>query len=188
MAVMVATGVGAKNGMLIKGGEALERAQKVKYVIFDKTCTLTQGKATITTAKVFNGMDRCEFLTLVALVEASSEHPVAKVILQYACHFHLFEDSSAAKELNHGKDLKFSGWLLDVGNRRLLTESGVTIPRDAENFVVGLEESSKTGILVSYDDVLIGVLGVVDPLKKEATVVVEGLGKMGHQNSHGFRG
>lgn len=71
-AVMVATGVGANNGILIKGGDALETAQMVRYVIFDKTGTLTQGKATVTTAKVFTGMQRGEFLTLVASAEVNS--------------------------------------------------------------------------------------------------------------------
>ena len=71
-AVMVATGVGANNGVLIKGGDALERAQNIKYMIFDKTGTLTQGKATVTTAKVFTGMDRGEFLRLVASAEVTS--------------------------------------------------------------------------------------------------------------------
>ena len=73
-AVMVATGVGAKNGVLIKGGDALERAQKVKYVIFDKTGTLTQGKASVTTVKVFTRMDRGEFLRLVASAEVRYHH------------------------------------------------------------------------------------------------------------------
>ncbi|KAK3028380.1 hypothetical protein RJ639_038054 [Escallonia herrerae] len=201
-AVMVATGVGANNGVLIKGGDALERAQMVKYVVFDKTGTLTQGKATVTTTKVLAEMDRGEFLTLVASAEASSEHPLAKAILEYARHFHFFEEPSAATEAqDYRKDAKFSGWLLDVsefsalpgrgvqcfingkkvlvGNRNLLMENGVTIPSDAETFIVELEESAKTGILVAYDAILIGVLGVADPLKREAVVVVEGLRKMG---------
>ncbi|KAJ9707888.1 hypothetical protein PVL29_000120 [Vitis rotundifolia] len=201
-AVMVATGVGANNGVLIKGGDALERAQKVKYVVFDKTGTLTQGKATVTTAKVFTGMDHGEFLTLVASAEASSEHPLAVAIVEYARHFHFFEEPSTTKDAqDHSRETGFCGWLLDVsefsalpgrgvqcfikgkrvlvGNRKLLTESGVTIPIDVENFLVNLEESAKTGVLVAYDDTPVGVLGVADPLKREAAVVVEGLGKMG---------
>lgn len=201
-AVMVATGVGANNGVLIKGGEALERAQKVKYVIFDKTGTLTQGKATVTVAKVFTGIERGEFLTLVASAEASSEHPLAKAIQEYARHFHFFEASSEANNAqNYSKELDLSGWLLEVsefsalpgrgvqcwvdgrrvlvGNRKLLTESGVMIPSDTEKFIVELEENANTGILVAHDNVVIGVLGVADPLKREAAVVVEGLGKMG---------
>ncbi|CAL0334915.1 unnamed protein product [Lupinus luteus] len=200
-AVMVATGVGAKNGVLIKGGDALERAQMLKYVIFDKTGTLTQGKATVTTAKVFTGMERGEFLTLVASAEASSEHPLAKAILEYARHFHFFDDSSVTTDTqNVAKELK-SGWLFDasdfsalpgrgvqciidgkrilVGNRKLIVENGIDISTEAENFVVDLEESAETGILVAYDDILIGVLGVADPLKREASLVIEGLQKMG---------
>ncbi|XP_074337975.1 copper-transporting ATPase RAN1-like isoform X2 [Apium graveolens] len=200
-AVMVATGVGANNGVLIKGGDALERAQMVNYVVFDKTGTLTQGKATVTTAKVFTEMQRGEFLTLVASAEASSEHPLAKAILEYARHFHFFDPSTTSDIKYPEKEPKYSGWLLDasefcalpgrgiqciinekqvlVGNRSLLTESGVIIPTDAEEFVVELEESAKTGILVAYGSVFIGVLGVADPLKREAAVVVEGLLKMG---------
>ncbi|KAL3523129.1 hypothetical protein ACH5RR_015963 [Cinchona calisaya] len=202
-AVMVSTGVGASNGVLIKGGDALERAQKIKYVIFDKTGTLTQGKATVTDAKAFTGMDRGQFLTLVASAEAGSEHPLAKAIVEYARHFHFFDESSAAAKdgKNHEMETKYPGWLLDVsdfsalpgkgvkcfidgkqvlvGNRKLLTENGVTIPTHAENFVVELEESAKTGVLIAYNNILIGVLGVADPLKREAAVVVEGLIKMG---------
>ncbi|XP_024974245.1 copper-transporting ATPase RAN1-like isoform X2 [Cynara cardunculus var. scolymus] len=201
-AVMVATGVGANNGVLIKGGDALERAQKVKYVIFDKTGTLTQGKATVTTVKVFTEMDRGDFLRLLASAEASSEHPLAKAILEYARHFNFFENPTATDESqSHSNESAMSGWLLEatdfsaipgrgvqcdidgkqvlVGNRSLLAEKGIAIPTNIENFVVDLEENAKTGILVAYDSVLIGVVGVADPLKREAAVVVEGLKKMG---------
>ncbi|KAA3460995.1 copper-transporting ATPase RAN1 [Gossypium australe] len=201
-AVMVATGVGASNGVLIKGGDALERAQKVQYVIFDKTGTLTQGKAKVTTVKVFSEMDRGEFLTLVASAEASSEHPLAKAIVEYARHFHFFDENSLTEDAQYSsKGSPISAWLLDVaefsavpgrgiqcfidgkqvlvGNRKLLTESGVSISAHVEQFVVDLEESARTGILAAYDGNVIGVLGVADPLKREAAVVVEGLQKMG---------
>lgn len=68
-----------------------------------------------------------------------------------------------------------------AGNRRLLTESRVAIPAEVESFVAELEDSAKTGILVAYDNTLVGVLGVADPLKREAAVVIEGLEKMGIQ-------
>ncbi|XP_020103121.1 copper-transporting ATPase RAN1 [Ananas comosus] len=201
-AVMVATGVGASHGVLIKGGDALERAESIQHVIFDKTGTLTQGKAAVTAAKVFSGMDVGDFLTLVASAEASSEHPLARAILDYAHHYHFFDKLPTTE--NAGKQIKEaipSGWLLEamdfsalpgrgvqclingkkvlVGNRSLLTENGVSIPVEVESFLIELEENAKTGILVAYDGTLLGVLGVTDPLKREAAVVVEGLKKLG---------
>ncbi|XP_051198349.1 cation-transporting ATPase HMA5 [Lolium perenne] len=201
-AVMVATGIGANHGVLVKGGDALERAQNVNYVIFDKTGTLTQGKAVVTTAKVFSGMDLGDFLTLVASAEASSEHPLAKAILDYAFHFHFFGKLPSSKDgIEQRKAQILSQWLLEaedfsavpgkgvqcsinekkvlIGNRTLMNENGVSIPPEAESFLVDLELNAKTGILVAYDGSFMGLMGIADPLKREAAVVVEGLKKMG---------
>lgn len=201
-AVMVATGVGAKHGILIKGGDALERAKQIRYVIFDKTGTLTQGKAQVTNTQVYSGMETRDFLTLIASAEAGSEHPLAKAIVDYAYHHLFFDDIFVSQvEKRLAKEARSSTWLLEaqefsalpgkgvqcfinmkkllVGNRKLLNENGVAVHEEAENFLVGLEESSKTGILVAYDGVLVGVLGVSDPLKREAAIVIEGLRKMG---------
>ncbi|WOL03363.1 copper-transporting ATPase RAN1 [Canna indica] len=201
-AVMVATGIGASHGILIKGGDALERAQDVRYVIFDKTGTLTQGKAAVTVAKVFTKMELGDFLTVVASAEASSEHPLARAIIDYAYRYHFFDTfptiEGATKE---SREENLAEWLLEahdfsalpgrgvqclingkrvvVGNRALLAENGVTIPIEAEKFLIDLEVNAKTGVLVAYDDTFIGLFGIADPLKREAAVVVEGLKKMG---------
>jgi len=121
--------------------------------------------------------------------------------VEYARHFHFFDAPSATKDADNNSKDSISGWLFDVsefsalpgrgihcfihgkhvlvGNRKLINESGISIPSNVEIFLIELEESAKTGILVAYDNNLAGVLGVADPLKREAAVVVEGLGKMG---------
>ncbi|XP_078428672.1 copper-exporting ATPase / responsive-to-antagonist 1 / copper-transporting ATPase (RAN1) [Wolffia australiana] len=192
-AVMVATGVGANHGVLIKGGDALERAQKIQSIVFDKTGTLTQGKASVTMAKAFNGMPLGDLLSLVASAEASSEHPLGKAVVNYTRHFHCFGDEAAKNECCEwllqvedfsacpGKGIKctINGKTVLVGNRRLITESRITIPAEAENLLIEVEECSNTGVLVAYDGALVGLLGISDPLKREAAVVIEGLKKMG---------
>ncbi|RWW65740.1 hypothetical protein BHE74_00026936 [Ensete ventricosum] len=201
-AVMVATGMGASHGVLIKGGDALEKAQNVQYVVFDKTGTLTQGKAAVSTAKVFAEMGLGDFLTLVASAEASSEHPLARAVLDYAHHYHFFDElptvKGATKQIR--EDI-LSEWLLEannfsalpgrgvqclingksvlVGNRFLLAENGVIVTKEAEDFLIDLEGNAKTGVLVAYDGTFIGLLGIADPMKREAAVVIEGLKKMG---------
>ncbi|GLJ39840.1 hypothetical protein SUGI_0814570 [Cryptomeria japonica] len=199
-AVMVATGVGATNGVLIKGGDALERAQKIKCVIFDKTGTLTEGKPSVTAARVLSDMELGEFLRIVASAEASSEHPLARAVVNYAYHFHFFGEPPKDNDIRAFK-IKNTSWLLTVanftslpgkgvkcsidgkeilvGNRKLILENGVSIPSTAEDYLLGMEKLARTGILVVIDKTLVGILAVSDPLKREAAVVIEGLKKMG---------
>eukprot|EP00271_Cylindrocystis_brebissonii_P007903 TRINITY_DN21809_c0_g1_i1.p1 TRINITY_DN21809_c0_g1~~TRINITY_DN21809_c0_g1_i1.p1 ORF type:complete len:1089 (-),score=224.28 TRINITY_DN21809_c0_g1_i1:538-3804(-) len=97
-AVMVATGMGAANGILIKGGEALERAHKVQCVAFDKTGTLTRGRPMVVSVKTFGEASRGDVSTLLRLAasaEASSEHPLARAVVDYARHCLLFNEEKA---------------------------------------------------------------------------------------------
>ncbi|KAH9315842.1 hypothetical protein KI387_024469, partial [Taxus chinensis] len=181
-AVMVATGVGATNGVLIKGGDALERAQKVKYVIFDKTGTLTEGKPSVTAARVLSDMQLGEFLRIVASAEASSEHPLARAVVNYAYHFHFFGEPPKDNDMQALK-IKNTSWLLPVLNFSSVPGKGVKCSIDGKEILRSTywawKKMLRTGILVAFDKTLVGILAVSDPLKREAAVVIEGLKKMG---------
>ncbi|XP_024540511.1 copper-transporting ATPase RAN1 [Selaginella moellendorffii] len=198
-AVMVATGVGASNGILIKGGDALERAHQIQCVVFDKTGTLTNGRPSVTTAKAFNGMTLSEMLAFAAAAEAGSEHPLARAVLDYAYHHLVFggvpstpkspsrtRDFSWVKKCSDFKALPgqgvsciVEGQIVLVGNTKLVTEQGIPIPQQAANYLREVEERARTGVLVTVGHDLRGILAVSDPLKREAAIVVEGLNQMG---------
>ncbi|TKY59692.1 Copper-transporting ATPase RAN1 [Spatholobus suberectus] len=145
----------------------------VKYVIFDKIGTLTRGKATVTAAKVQEWTLKNFLLWWLLLRLAVNTHWQKRYCNMHAIFISL---TSLLLPLVPRMKLRTSS---QVGNRKLLEENSINISTDVENFVVELEESAKTGILVASDDVLIGVLGIADPLKREASVVIEGLWKMG---------
>lgn len=196
-AVMVATGVGATNGVLIKGGDALERAQNIRCIVFDKTGTLTKGKPCVTSVKMFSDMNLLDFLEMVASAEAASEHPLAKAIVQYMNGESFSEEEWSADGLN----VKNTDWLrkvssfetipgkgvccvvdsrnLLVGNRKLLQDAGVDIPFEAEEHLLEIEQKARSEVLVAVDGRLVGIFGVADPLKVEAAVVMAGLKRMG---------
>ncbi|KAL2635010.1 hypothetical protein R1flu_006489 [Riccia fluitans] len=201
-AVMVATGVGATNGILIKGGDALERAQKIRCVVFDKTGTLTKGKPSVVSTWVFVKMDTADFLSFVAAAEASSEHPLAQAVIDYTHHFlgydapaYLTPDSSQvikAKDTSwlkkatafeaipgEGLTCEVEGKKIQVGNRKLMFENGVEISDSIEDYLQGVEKQAKTAVLVAMNGVLAGMLAISDPLKQEAAVVIRGLNSMG---------
>ncbi|XP_010533660.1 PREDICTED: probable copper-transporting ATPase HMA5 [Tarenaya hassleriana] len=184
-AVMVGTGVGASQGVLIKGGQALERAHKVNCIVFDKTGTLTMGKPVVVTTKLLKNMVLREFYELVAATEVNSEHPLAKAIVEYAKKFRDDEENPSWPEARdfvsitgHGVKAIVKGNEIMVGNKNLMLDYGVDIPHDAEDLLAEAEEMAQTGVLVSINHELTGVIAVSDPLKPSAREAISILKSM----------
>ncbi|KAH9775599.1 putative copper-transporting ATPase HMA5 [Citrus sinensis] len=184
-AVMVGTGVGASQGVLIKGGQALESAHKVNCIVFDKTGTLTVGKPVVVNTKLFKNMVLRDFYELIAATEANSEHPLAKAIVEYAKKFREDEDNPLWPEAHdfisitgHGVKATVHNKETMVGNKSLMLDNNIDIPPDAEEMLAETEGMAQTGILVSIDGELTGVLAISDPLKPGAHEVISILKSM----------
>ncbi|KAL3499353.1 hypothetical protein ACH5RR_038446 [Cinchona calisaya] len=184
-AVMVGTGVGASQGVLIKGGQALESAHKVTCIVFDKTGTLTIGKPVVVNTRLLKNLVLQEFYELVAAAEVNSEHPLAKAIVEYAKRFREEEESNFwpdVKEFEsitgHGVKAVVRNREVLVGNKSLMLQKNIAIPINAENFLDETEGLAQTGILVSIDHELVGVIAISDPVKPGAKEVISILSSM----------
>ncbi|XP_065858254.1 probable copper-transporting ATPase HMA5 [Euphorbia lathyris] len=184
-AVMVGTGVGASQGVLIKGGQALESAHKVNCIVFDKTGTLTVGKPVVVNTKLFKNMVLREFYELVAATEANSEHPLAKAVVQYAKKFREDEENPVWSEAQdfvsitgHGVKAIVKNREVIIGNRSLMFDHNISIPTDAEEMLAETEGLAQTGILIAIDHEVTGVLAISDPLKSGARQVISILKSM----------
>ncbi|KAI6702128.1 hypothetical protein NL676_011264 [Syzygium grande] len=184
-AVMVGTGLGASHGILIKGGQALESAHKVNCVVFDKTGTLTMGKPVVVNTKLLNTMEPQQFYELIAATEVNSEHPLAKAIVEHAKTFWAEGDKSIWPEARdfvsvpgHGVKAMVRHREILIGNKSLILQHDMTIPEDAENILAQAEKMAQTGILVSFDREVTGVLAISDPLKPGVREVISILKSM----------
>ncbi|KAJ1387372.1 P-type ATPase [Sesbania bispinosa] len=183
-AVMVGTGVGASQGVLIKGGQALESAHKVNCIVFDKTGTLTVGKPVIVNTKLLINMVLREFYELVAAAEVNSEHPLAKAIVEYAKRFRdegnlsWPEARDFVSVTGHGVKAIVPNKEIIVGNKSLLADHNIEIPSIAKDILAEAENMAQTGILVSINGEVAAVLAVSDPLKPGAQEVISILKSM----------
>ncbi|XP_042436518.1 copper-transporting ATPase HMA5-like [Zingiber officinale] len=184
-AVMVGTGVGASQGVLIKGGQALECAHKVNCIVFDKTGTLTTGKPVVVRTRLLKNMALCDFYEYVAAAEVNSEHPLAKAIVQYAKRFSMEEENYFLPEARdftaitgHGVKASVRNKEVVVGNKSLMLESGINIPVEASEILAEVERNAQTGIIVSINGEATGIIAVSDPLKPGAREVISLLGSM----------
>lgn len=183
-AIMVGTGVGAGRGILIKGGESLERARKINAVILDKTGTLTLGKPQVTAVVSTSGLDESALLKLAALVERGSEHPLGEAIVREARAKGLYLDAPAEQPQNFqsfvgaGVGAEVAGRKVIVGTRRLVTTQNIALPEAVENQMSKLEATGQTVMLVALDGEVAGLVAVADTIKASSREAVATLKAM----------
>ncbi|HEX7980162.1 MAG TPA: heavy metal translocating P-type ATPase [Gemmatimonadaceae bacterium] len=181
-AVMVATGRGATAGVLIKGGEALQRAGAIDTVVLDKTGTVTEGRPTVTDVVRVASASRTddELLTLVASLESSSEHPLADAIVRHARDrgLALAPAEHFRSVTGRGAVATVAGREVLVGNEALLAEHSIDVA-PLRNEAARLAEQARTPVYVAIDGALAGLLAVADPIKatsRDAIATLRGRG------------
>jgi Cu+-exporting ATPase len=179
-AILVGTGRGAENGVLIKGGESLETAHKLTTLVLDKTGTLTRGQPSVTDVLPAEGWSAGDLLRLAAEAERGSEHPLGEAIVRAARDRRLeLADAEHFEALaGHGVEARVRGRLVRVGSARLLRDSGVSVGGWEEQ-TERLADEGKTPVHVLVDGSLAGVLAVADTVKPEAREAVAALKRMG---------
>ena len=179
-AIMVGTGKGAENGILIKGGDALETAHKINTIVFDKTGTITEGKPTVTDILPIGNFDENQLLRLAASAEKSSEHPLGQAIVLGAQEREL--NLLAACDFNsitgRGIEAKIDGHVVLAGNRKMMTEQNISLHL-LEQESDRLAEEGKTPMYVAVDHQLTGIVAVADVVKASSKAAIESLHKMG---------
>jgi Cu+-exporting ATPase len=179
-ALMVGVGKGAEGGILIRGGEVLERARSLTTVVFDKTGTLTRGEPDVTDILPLAELAETEVLRLAAAVEVGSEHPLGEAIVRAASHRALVLPKITGFEAmpGHGIRGQVDGQMVLLGNRRLFQRQESDLGA-AEEAMARLEAEGKTAMLVGYGGRLIGIIAVADTLKPEANEAVAALRQEG---------
>ncbi len=176
-AIMVGLGKGAETGILIKGGEVLEKVRQLTTIVFDKTGTLTQGRPRVVKIVDLAGVGEDEVLKVAASLEKGSEHPVAKAIVEKAEGMELYRLDELEELPGEGVIGKVMGKRAIVGSRGLFEKLNITF-RDPE-IIKKLEEDGMMTVISFYDGKVLGAIGIFDEPKPGAADVVAQLKRMG---------
>lgn len=178
-AIMVGSGKGAQNGILIKGADNLETAHKLNYVIFDKTGTLTIGEPVVT--NVIKTGTELNILQLSASVEQKSEHPLAEAIVNKAKEekLELFDVQNFKAIIGKGVEGKINNQNILVGTKKLLKDNNIEIKPKNIKEVKKLENKGKTVMCVAIEKECIGLIAVADIIRKTSKQAVDDLQKLG---------
>ena len=179
-AIMVGTTKGVESGILIKGGQALEKAHKITAFAFDKTGTLTKGEPAVTDAVPADGVSKDDLLFYAAIAERASEHPLATAVIK-AVQGKIIPEPKDGKAISGmGVSATYEGKVILVGNETLMALEGIDIEK-YKSWAERLQNEAKTVVYAAMDKKLLGILALADTLKPYAKEAVAELQKMGKE-------
>jgi Cu+-exporting ATPase len=181
VAIMVGTGKGAENGILIKSAESLETLHKVQSVVLDKTGTVTKGRLEVSGIKVFGGLSENTFLTIAASMEKGSGHPLAQAIVTKALEegVDLFPLESFKMLPGKGIEASFNGMIYYAGNESLMEQ--LNLPEPLSHYGEGLGQEGGSPLFFAEREKLLGIVVVQDTLKESSKEAIQRLRKMGEE-------
>lgn len=179
-ALMVGSGIGAKNGILIRKGEAIQTMKEVKVIVFDKTGTLTKGKPEVTDIYTTKKISDKKILELAATLERLSEHPIAKAIVSHAS-LEKFKPVSKFRALRgRGVEGVIEGKKIVIGNQYLFRERKISLA-SMSKAIEKFESEGKTTMILSISNTPTGVIAVADSLKEDSIQAIQKLNRDGYK-------
>jgi P-type Cu+ transporter len=178
-ALMMGAGKGAENGILYKGGEHIEIANKINTIVFDKTGTLTVGKPSVTDlVSLTEEIGEQELLRLAAIAESGSEHPLAQAVIRKAKENNIptiTNPDSFEAISGHGLKATYSNHTILIGNRKIMEDNQIAVTENVDTKLSIFEKEGKTAILVAIDNTLSGIIAISDTIKEKAKDAIKAL-------------
>lgn len=181
-ALMMGAGKGAENGILYKGGEHIEIANKINTIVFDKTGTLTIGKPSVTDlVSLTEDIGEQELLRLAAIAESGSEHPLAQAVIRKAKEngTPITSPDSFEAISGHGLKATYSNHTVMIGNRKMMEDNQVTVTESVDAKLSVFEKEGKTAVLVAIVNTLSGIIAISDTIKENARDTIKSLKSKG---------
>ena len=181
VSIVAGIGSGAKHGVLFKGGESIEKLGKIKVLAFDKTGTLTKGKPVVTSIETFNAYTVEQVLRIAASGETTSEHPLAKAVIDHAQAKGIDVLQPEYTEIIPGQGLRFEydSKTYYLGNRKLTQTEHIKLSAEAEKSLQAHEEAGETGIILTDEQAVLGLIFIADTIRPDADKLIEKLRKRG---------
>lgn len=174
-------GKGAREGILLKGGDSINSYSKTNFILFDKTGTLTEGKTMVTTEKCYSD-DRDQTLKIILSIEKNSDHPIAKALIEYTKDKKSIKVDKVEQIKGQGIIATVKGNNIIIGNRKIIESNNVVITEKIEKEIHKIQEQGSSVVIVSENNKITMLLGVNDSLKQDAISSINELKKIGIKN------